>query len=247
MNSRLLLWALILVGLIASDVELGTAQSFQINVWGNVDIFLRDPGGRRTGFDTTSNQYLRGIPDVHLGSASIGILSGDSTIADPSGNHAVDALVPNAIPGEYDIVLRAGSLTEAGVDIMVHHHGEDRTTHYIAGSVLDSGMAVEIRFVFDYNDELQSSIEKTISAAYIDGELVALRKQGSILDDSTLAKYRGLFQSFFADLRRNRIEVAMRLLHQIKSDLASDGANALTRHGVRRIEDEVDQLLRARR
>jgi len=77
----------------ASDVENVIART--VDIYGKVDILVIDPTGRKTGFDEKTVSNFSQIPNLSIGSASIGIVdsaTGESTI-DSSTMDMVDGII----------------------------------------------------------------------------------------------------------------------------------------------------------
>ena len=229
--------------LFLSMTDLTSAQSFQLNVDGYVRILAVDPLGRKTGYDATTGVYFQEIPGVNFGSASIGIRVGDSTIADPSEKAPIDAGFDDVPNGEYKFIFLGTRLSVGDVDIMVHHNDEVRATHYVTGSIVDSGMVVVVLFHFDFQNKSNNWIRKEISQDYVNGELAAMRKKNWIFNQGTADKYLSLFSTAFTYIEQRDFATARTTLETIQTELGKDSIISIRKDAVSDLRSDANGLI----
>jgi hypothetical protein len=221
------------------------SQSIEFVIDGKVDILVIDPTGRKTGFDEKTVSNFSQIPNLSIGSASIGIVdsaTGESTI-DSSTMDMVDGIISPAINGEYQFILQGKENSLTYVNPMINFSQSTQSKNISDGSIIDSNMTVKFSLFFADNNGEQTYLRKYIDNDYLVKSLYAMRNRNWIYDDATMFKYISNVNAFYSLVAINNITGAHLELDSIKSEIKSDSIRqAISSQGLSYFSDDIVQI-----
>lgn len=221
------------------------SKSIEFVIDGKVDILVIDPTGRKTGFDEKTVGNFSQIPNLSIGSASIGIVdsaTGESTI-DSSTMDMVDGIISPAINGEYQFILQGKGNSLTYVNPMINFSQSTQSKNISDGSIIDSDMTVKFSLFFADNNGEQTYLKKYIDNDYLVKSLYAMRNRNWIYDDATMFKYISNVNAFYSLVAINNVTGAHLELDSIKSEIKTDSIRqAINNQGSSYFSDDIAQI-----